>query len=277
MRQRRMAIGGALAFLLVVVGWILWMLHSAESVRSMSKPPRSHRSDSTAQASSMDSMIRECPGDMVFVPAATGVHFGCWDRLVNDLHTVDIHAFCIDRTEMTVSRYRACERAGRCAGPECAQRGDDFPIVCITAEDAEAACSFEGKRLPTADEFEYAARGSEGRSYPWVEDVDLSADAARPGEILAVGTRVWDVSPLGIHDLALNANEWTSSPGQPIVVRWPDEMVVDASSGGVNKRKRMVMSWIYRTVACSFIPIDALVTSPNRGARCVIDSKKDDQ
>jgi formylglycine-generating enzyme required for sulfatase activity len=88
---------------------------------------------------------------------------------------VFLPAFEIDRFEVTVADFRRCVRAGRCdSGP--LLQGDQRhhqeqrnPITHVTWRDAADYCEYAGKRLPTEAEWEKAARGTDGRTWPWGE------------------------------------------------------------------------------------------------------------
>lgn len=91
-------------------------------------------------------------------------------------HAVTVAAFCMARTEMTVAEYDACVAAGRCTAagalhnPHCntgMSGRSNHPINCVDLAQATAYCEAQGARLPTEEEWEYAARGAEGRRYPW--------------------------------------------------------------------------------------------------------------
>ena len=93
----------------------------------------------------------------------------------------------VDVHEVTNQQYRLCVQARRCAQPEEPYddekyvRGDRLrPVVYVTAYDAATFCSWIGRRLPTEAEWERAARGTDGRRFPW------GAARPRPGQVNAI-------------------------------------------------------------------------------------------
>jgi formylglycine-generating enzyme required for sulfatase activity len=139
-------------------------------------------------------------------------------------------AFQIDRTEVRVGEYRACVQAAACTppagGPGC-NWGDsdreDQPVNCVDWGQANAYCAWVGKRLPSEREWEKAARGTDGRLYPWGNG-DASCDEAviANGEAAGCGRdSTWPVasraegrSPFGLFDMAGNVLEWTGDPSE---------------------------------------------------------------
>ncbi len=110
---------------------------------------------------------------------------------------------------------------------------DDHPVVQVSARDAQAFCAWHGLRLPSEEEWEFAARGTDGRRYPWGDAppeqdgkrranfgaVACCAPDAADGyaRIAPVGRFPGGASPFGVLDMAGNVWEWTSSPfpGRP--------------------------------------------------------------
>ncbi len=94
----------------------------------------------------------------------------------------------------------------------------DHPAPESTWQGAVAFCAWRGARLPSEAEWEAAARGSEGRSYPWGDQPPTAARAVYArgrGETDPVGSHPAGATPEGVFDLAGNLAEWTSSLFRP--------------------------------------------------------------
>ena len=143
---------------------------------------------------------------------------------------VTLKAFAIDRTEVTRGDYGACVAAHKCkavVAPDAKAAGagedaDKLPVTGVDWNDAQAYCRFAGGRLPTEAEWEKAARGTDGREYPWGEDADCARGnwgnfegegpcaERNPGRPVAVGTYASGASPYGVLDLGGNVWEWVA-------------------------------------------------------------------
>lgn len=138
---------------------------------------------------------------------------------------VTVAAFELDETEVTVGAYRACVTAGACtpagSGDSCTWADDvpRLPVNCVSWPQADAYCRFAGRRLPSEAEWEWAARGADGRGYPWGAAAPGSRacwsgdDAVRKGPC-EVGTHRAGDSPFGVADLSGNVAEWVADPEQ---------------------------------------------------------------
>ncbi|MBY0399190.1 formylglycine-generating enzyme family protein [Myxococcota bacterium] len=172
-------------------------------------------------------------GMMVAVPAGEFM-MGCNESVDSECgddekpaRQVALVAYSIDQTEVTVAAYRSCVSAGSCTAPNTdpgcnwgAPDRDQHPVNCIDWDQATAFCRWAGKRLPTEQEWEKAARGTEGRKFPW-GNLAYSRSSGL-AKILAVEVGFFGTSPVGSFpggdspygavDIAGNVWEWTSDP-----------------------------------------------------------------
>ncbi len=145
-------------------------------------------------------------------------------------HTLTLPAFRIDRNEVTRGQYLRCVSARACTAPrELGPRVHDpmQPVVGVSWTQARAYCAWAHGRLPTEREWEKAARGTDGRTFPWGEDRPTPDRAVfgRGGHTGApdpVGQRPRGASPYGALDMAGNVWEWTESPYDPYAYRHPE-------------------------------------------------------
>lgn len=168
--------------------------------------------------------------DMVLIEGG-GIVIGCTDpksgsRCIEP-YEVAVKTFHMDRHEVTAAEYGRCVVAGACVEPmfvpfskrkicnQGAPGKENHPMNCVSYFGSEAFCHFVGKRLPTDAEWELAARGTEGRRYPWGNDeVDCTRAAMQgcePQGTRPVGSMAEGASPGGVVDLAGNVAEWTMS------------------------------------------------------------------
>jgi formylglycine-generating enzyme required for sulfatase activity len=135
--------------------------------------------------------------------------------------TVTLPAFYIDRLEVTNEHYNRFVGAAKGKPSRFARypqlNAPKQPVVGIGWEDAEAYCRWSGKRLPTEEEWEKAARGTDGRAWPWGNESDeklFNGKAAEYSAPVAVGSFPRGDSTYGVADMAGNVWEMTSSTWQ---------------------------------------------------------------
>lgn len=148
---------------------------------------------------------------------------------------VSLDKFYIDSTEVTNRKYKEfIDKTGHkppqhWAGGTYPQGMDGHPVVFVTWHDADAFCKWAGKRLPTEAEWEKAARGAEGRRFPWGNEFDIKKvnTLGEYNGTLPVGTLKDGIGPYGALDMAGNAQEWTSDWYKP----YPDNQFKDPDYG----------------------------------------------
>ncbi len=145
-------------------------------------------------------------------------------------HIVQLSSFWLDKTEVSTSQYNACVNNGTCEEISCENSvdldSDDLPASCVNWNQAAAYCEWAGARLPTEAEWEYGARGIDGRRYPWGDEIDSSrlnycdANCELPkrndgvddgyAETAPVGSYPDGASWIGALDMSGNVWEWTA-------------------------------------------------------------------
>lgn len=172
---------------------------------------------------------------MVLVPAGPFT-MGSDEGLPNErpVHTVALDAYYIDQYEVTLSRYRRFLEEAKQESPptwddEAAMTVGDRPAIGMRWGAAAAYCQWAGKRLPTEAEWEKAARGIDGRRYPWGEMqpfIDIAnynrglwvseaitlapVTSGLEGMSVRHGLKEGGKSPFGLSHMAGNAAEWVA-------------------------------------------------------------------
>jgi eukaryotic-like serine/threonine-protein kinase len=175
------------------------------------------------RSSSQDSMT------LVYIPAGPflmGSHSSDINANHDEIpqHWVYLDAFWMDLTEVTNEMYAKCVQANSCEPPvELGSRKHysyfdepifkDYPVINVSWSDANTYCLWAGRRLPTEAEWEKAARGYDGRIYPWGDHQPngniLNFDN-QIGDTVRVGIYALGKSPYGIYDMAGNVSEWVA-------------------------------------------------------------------
>ncbi len=225
------------------------------------------------------------PPGMVFVPAGEfWMGSGDWKAEPDErpFRKVFVAAFYIDQFEVTNRRYKEFKKEHRYPPGE-----DDLPVTFVLKRDAEEFCRRAGRRLPTGPEWEKAARGTDGRVYPWgnefsagranIERRTRAAGTVAPNcqsPVLASkgklpgGSFPKGASPYGCQDMAGNVWEWVSDV-------WMDEGILGLHRNGDARG-------IIRGGAYSYSPLQARTsyqgfeapgaTCHDVGFRCAMDA-----
>jgi eukaryotic-like serine/threonine-protein kinase len=155
-------------------------------------------------------------GEMVLVPAGVFL-FG------EQKKSETLPAYYVDRTEVTNAAYSTfAKETGHALPAGFAAGQPDLPVVNVTFEDATAFAAWAGKRLPNSKEWEKAARGTDGRKFPWGNEVDASAANVAVGPNSTEKRGVAPVtafesgkSPFGAFQMVGNVWEWVAESARP--------------------------------------------------------------
>jgi len=204
----------------------------AVSATAVPAPPPMSAAPPPAPAASSAPALRPAaiPDDMLGVPGGTFT-MGLDEKGEMDerpAHQVTVRPFLLEKTEVSNQAYYRCVDANGCRPPSppsarANKLGDDKlfrrpqqPISGISQSDAAAYCQWLGRRLPTEAEWERAARGSDGRTYPWGNEKPTSEHAVfRASATEDVGTHPKGAGPYGHLDLAGNVWEWVADRYDP--------------------------------------------------------------
>jgi formylglycine-generating enzyme required for sulfatase activity len=209
----------------VAPAWMGWSLAGTASTSAPSTSPSGANDEA----------------ELVLIPAGefTMGHKDSYDTL--PVRRMNLPAFFIEKYEVTNKRYkRFIDATGYkvpwSQDPAVAAyawnwqermypqgKGDD-PVVLVSWEDAKAFCAWAGKSLPTEAQWEKAARGANGKPYPWGDSWEVGkANTAESGvkQTAPVGSFKADASEYGVYDLAGNVSEWVEEwfapyPGNPM-------------------------------------------------------------
>ena len=227
---------------------------------------------------------------MVFIPAGpflmgAGEEDARATAAERPQRTITLSRFWIDQYEVTNAQYRLFREATRHPASTVARdprfNGPTQPGVGVSWEDAAAYCRWAAKRLPTEAEWEKAARGTDGRRFPWGSAL---ADAGNPvhlggSQTATVGSYASGASPYGVHDMAGNVWEWVQDWYDPGFYR-KDTMLTNPRGPAVGGEKVLRGgSWWERDPAAARVtarhhqPPER--THNNVGFRCALSGGED--
>jgi formylglycine-generating enzyme required for sulfatase activity len=169
---------------------------------------------------------------LIYIPAGTFVMGDNDEDLLKSgpEHTVYLDSYWMDETEVTNAMYLLCVAAGKCIIPVQESRNPyirnpiyaNYPVIYVRWDDASNYCAWAGRRLPTEAEWEKAARGTDGRIYPWGDEEPnpgLANYGNNLGEPLPVDRYPSGASPYGVLNMTGNVREWVNDWYSPIYYR----------------------------------------------------------
>ncbi|HLG23188.1 MAG TPA: SUMF1/EgtB/PvdO family nonheme iron enzyme, partial [Candidatus Manganitrophaceae bacterium] len=220
------------------------------------------------------------PPGMVLIPA--GPFWMGLDKLPPDTpwgqedakprRRVILPSFYIDRHEVTYGDYQKYDPKLEIPG-----RTAPFPVTDVNWFEADSYCRSIGKRLPTEAEWEKAARGADGRVYPWGNAFDPKKTNVGSSPA-PVGRHPEDRSPYGVMDMAGNVSEWTESWYQPYpgnTYRSTDYGIVQkvVRGGSFNGARHFADEMFSQTTFRNYNRPDAF--GPDTGFRCARSAPKE--
>lgn len=259
--SKKIVIAGAVVAVIVVLYTVAVIL------RVTSSPRENEIKDSPPQG------MTYVPGGEFMMGRDNG------DEFERPQHKVSVKPFYIDLYETTCEEYDKFIRATGHAPPASWKKGKypegaaRQPVTGVDWDDANAYAAWSGKRLPTEEEWEFAARGSDGRLYPWGNEWKseaANADTSSQGGMVEIGKQAAGKAAYGSFDMAGNAWEWTASdlkayPGGQLPAKLPDNLKV--IRGGSWQEDRTQVTATYR----GYWPARGNQDYKRTGFRCVKD------
>jgi serine/threonine-protein kinase len=191
--------------LLVAASGVILLRHRSAAAAAQPSP--------AASQAALPAILDDANGRMLLVPAGPfemGRPAGSSPQTPGDpARQVTLPAFYIDETEVSNAQYRRfCEATGHPTPQNAGSTAPDDPVTGVSWNDAEAYAKWAGKRLPTQEEWEKAARGTDARPFPWGAQPWTNGVPAHLEPVTSEPSRR---SPYGAYNMAGNAWEWTAT------------------------------------------------------------------
>lgn len=185
-------------------------------------------------------------------------------------YTVNMPSFWIDQYEVTVAQYQECVDTGYCINIDLSQtpdllNPDTKPQVDVTWFQAVRFCNYRGARLPTEEEWQFAASGPENYAYPWGNSF-VQANLPAASSTHPVGSIPGDRSWAGVYDMAGNAAEWVENVYLPYShnpENWSDFSEVDRVTRGGSWGSGVLLATTFLRSG-----LDPNEVYPTQGFRC---------
>jgi formylglycine-generating enzyme required for sulfatase activity len=212
-KRKLFLIVAALAFVISGALFVWWMIpRGSEGQKQVANQPSSNSSNQAGDRPAPPAGMVYVPGGDFTIGRDTG------DEYERPAHKVTVKPFFIDQYEVSNEEYAKFIKATNHRAPSNWANGNpppEFPhrpVTGVTWDDAVDYAKWAGKRLPTEEEWEFAARGTDGRVYPWGNDWrEGLANADEANRSLTDAGASKGASPFGARDMIGNAWEWTAN------------------------------------------------------------------
>ena len=212
--------------LLLAIGGGIWVFTRPKPEPNPKPNSNPSGQTTTTGGSTTTQEGQNTPDRMVSIPAGTFMmgRNNATDPEETPAHSVTVAAFQMDRRPVTNDRYAQYVKSSGHAAPNGWVNGappegeKDWPVTGVSWDEAAAYCSSLGLRLPTEAEWEYGARGTDGRLYPWgnvFSPALTNSSEAALGHPEEVGAHRDDASPFGLLDMSGNVWQWTADAYAP--------------------------------------------------------------
>jgi serine/threonine-protein kinase len=253
-RSKRVFVIAAGILMVLVSGPVLFLALRARDSSTATQPVAHPKAPDNKPTPNMPA-----PPGMVYVPGGAfmmGRETG-GDDAERPPHQVTVKPFFIDTYEVTNEGYAKFVKATGHRPPATWSNGSfspdaaHRPVTGVTWDDANDYARWAGKRLPTEEEWEFAARGTDGRMYPWGNDWQAMANANGANQSMADVGEYKGTSQFGAYDMVGNAWEWTATnflayPGRGLPSNLPSGDL-KAIRGGCFQSSKDYATTTYRT------------------------------